>query len=60
LRISHELPPWTDDKETDQKNRALAAAFYKLYPECRDVFAGLAVEAHERGGTHSYRTLIPN
>jgi hypothetical protein len=60
LRIGHELPPWTDDKETDQKNRALAAAFYKLYPECRDVFAGLAVDAHERGGTHSYRTLIPN
>jgi hypothetical protein len=60
LRISQELGPWTDDKDADQKNRALGAAFTKLYPECRDVFAGLAVEAHEAGGKRAYRTLIPN
>lgn len=60
LQISQELPPWTEDKDADSRNRALAGAFAKLYPEYRDVFAGLAVEAHGHGTTLKYRTLIPN
>ena len=60
LRIGQELAPWNDDKEADQKNRDLAAAFAKVYPEYRDVFGGLVVEAHARGSSLTHRTLIPN
>ena len=60
LRIGQELAPWNDDKEADQKNRELAAAFAKIYPEYREVFGGLVVEAYARGSSLTHRTLIPN
>lgn len=60
LRIGQELAPWNNDKEADQKNRELAAAFAKIYPEYREVFGGLVVEAYARGSSLTHRTLIPN
>jgi hypothetical protein len=57
LLIVQELASWANDKDADRQNRELISAFAKAYPEYSDIFAGLAVEARERGGTRSYRTV---
>ena len=60
LLIDHEIAPWVEDKEADRKNRDLLTAFAGVYPEYRDVFAGLVVRAHERGGNRGFGTVDEN
>jgi hypothetical protein len=60
LLIDHEIEPWAENKEADRKNRDLLTAFAGLYPEYRDVFAGLVVRAHERGGNRGFGTVDEN
>jgi len=57
LRIIQLLEPWTDDQDADRQNRDLVAAFLRTHPEYRDAFDGLAVDAVERNGTHTFRTV---
>jgi hypothetical protein len=57
LIITHHPEVWPDDKAVDQRNRELMAAFKQAYPEYADVFAGLIVEAREKAGMRSYRTV---
>lgn len=60
LQVDQEIEPWAEDKEADQKNHDLIAAFARDYPEHRDVFAGLVVRAHERGGNRGFGTVDEN
>ena len=60
LLITQEVGPWKEDKEAGRANVHLIAAFRKAYPEYSDVFAGLIVEARERGGARGYRTVEEN
>jgi hypothetical protein len=60
LLIDHEVEPWAEDKEADRQNRDLITAFARTYPEYKDVFAGLVVRAHERGGSRGYGTVDEN
>ena len=60
LEIDHEIEPWADNKDADKKNRDLIGAFAKAYPEYKDVFAGLVVRAHERGGSRGFGTVDEN
>jgi hypothetical protein len=60
LLVSHEIEPWSEDKEADRKNRDLIAALAKAYPEYKEAFAGLVVRAHERGGNRGFGTVEQN
>jgi len=60
LKIDHEIESWRDDKEADRKNRELIAEFARTYPEYRDAFAGLVVNAHEREGSRGFGTVDEN
>jgi hypothetical protein len=60
LQIDHEIESWRVDKEADAKNREFLSAFDKAYPECRTVFAGIVIRAHERGGTRGFGTVSEN
>jgi hypothetical protein len=60
LVIDHEIEPWAEDKEADRRNRDLIKGFSVAYPEYKDVFAGLVVRAHERGGRRGYGTVDEN
>ena len=60
LQIDHEIEPWADNKEADEKNHDLISAFAKAYPEYKDSFAGLVVRAHERGGSRGFGTVLEN
>ncbi len=57
LQIDHELEPWGSDKEADKRNHELISAFAGAHPEYKDVFSGLVVRAHERGGTRVFGTV---
>jgi hypothetical protein len=60
LNIDQELEPWAADKDADVKNHELISAFAKTYPEYKDVFSGLVVRAHERGGPRGFGTVVEN
>jgi hypothetical protein len=60
LQVDHEIEPWASDKEPDKINHDLISAFAKAYPEYKDVFAGLVVRAHERGGSRGFGTVLEN
>jgi hypothetical protein len=60
LQVDHEIEPWADDKDADKTNHNLISAFAKGYPEYKDVFAGLVVRAHERGGDRGFGTVFEN
>jgi hypothetical protein len=60
LQIDQELEAWAADKDADDKNHALISAFSKAYPEFKDVFSGVVVRAHERGGTRGFGTVVEN
>jgi hypothetical protein len=57
LTIAHEILPWGQDAEADQRNHELIREFRRAFPEYSPVFAGLVVAAHEKGGTRGYRTV---
>ena len=60
LRLDQEIEPWKDGKQADRRNRALIRGFTGAHPEYRDVFAGLIVRAHERGGSREFKTIEGN
>jgi hypothetical protein len=60
LQVDHEIETWADDKDADKINHELISAFARVYPEYRDVFAGLVVRAHERGGSRGFGTVLTN
>jgi hypothetical protein len=57
LRLTHEVAPWRDDQEAEQRNRELMPRFARAFPEYSTVFAGLIAEARERGTNRGYRTI---
>lgn len=60
LVIAHEVDPWKDSREIEQKNQALISTFAKQFPEYSDVFGGLVAEATARGGNNGWRTVKEN
>lgn len=40
LQIDHEVAPWSEDKEVDNLNKTVTAAFAQAYPEYKDAFSG--------------------
>jgi hypothetical protein len=60
LQVDHEIEPWSNDKDADKINNDLISGFAKGYPEYKDVFAGLVVRAHERGGNRGFGTVLEN
>ena len=57
LKIDHEIESWAANREADKKNHDLIAAFANAYPEYKDAFSGLIVNAHERGGSRGFGTV---
>jgi hypothetical protein len=57
LMITQELTQWVDNREAEQRNRALIPIFSRAHPEYADAFGGLVIEAVERGGGRALRTL---
>jgi hypothetical protein len=60
LVIAHEVDPWKDSKEIEEKNQVLIMTFAKRFPEYSDVFGGLVAEATVRGGNNGWRTVQEN
>jgi hypothetical protein len=60
LQIDHQMEPWTDDKQADQRNHELISAFANAHPEYKDVFAGMVVRAHEQNGNRGFGTVAEN
>lgn len=60
LQIDHEIEPWAEDPAADRQNRELLTMFAKSYPEYEEVFAGLVIRAHERGGRRMFGTVVEN
>jgi hypothetical protein len=60
LQVDHEIEPWVNDGEADKINHNFISVFAKAYPEYEDVFAGLVVRAHERGGSRGFGTVFEN
>jgi hypothetical protein len=58
--IDHEIAPWAADADADKKNHELISAFAGAHPEYKDVFSGLVVRAHERGGPRGFGTVVEN
>lgn len=58
--ISQEVSPWKDSREIERTNRSLIKTFAARFPEYQSAFAGLVVEATERGGTNGWRTVMEN
>ena len=56
LTIRHEVPAWTDEQDPARQNRELIAEIPAAFPEYREVFAGLLIEAIEAHGTRLYRS----
>jgi len=57
LSIAHETEPWSKDEQAEQWNQELIRFFSGRFPEYSEVFAGLVVRAHERGGTRGFGTV---
>jgi len=57
LLIAHETEPWSKDEQAEQWNQELIEFFSGRFPEYSDVFAGLVVRAHERGGGRGFGTV---
>jgi hypothetical protein len=60
LVIAHEVDPWKNSREIEQKNQALIRTFAKQFPEYSGVFGGLVAEATARGGNNGWRTVEEN
>jgi len=57
LSIAHETEPWSKDEQAEQWNQELIRFFSGRFPEYSEVFAGLVVRAHERGGSRGFGTV---
>jgi len=57
LLIAHETEPWPKDEQAEQWNQELIKLFSGRFPEYSEVFAGLIVRAHERGGSRGFGTV---
>ncbi|HTW78721.1 MAG TPA: hypothetical protein VME23_04150 [Terracidiphilus sp.] len=57
VMIQHEAPAWPNDKAADELNKKLLAYFKGRFPEYTDLFSGVVVRVHERGGSHGYGTV---
>jgi hypothetical protein len=57
LSIIREAEPWSAAAEPERRNRELIMELQRAFPEYEAVFAGVAVEARERGSRRGYRTL---
>jgi hypothetical protein len=55
--INHETGPWANDKEVDDRNKNLLAYFKRTFPEYRDAFPSIIIQAHERGTTRGFGTV---
>jgi len=60
LIIRQEIQQWVDDKEADNQNHELILVFLKEFPEYKDIFSGLVIEAVEPNGPKGYRTIYEN
>lgn len=60
LIIRQEIDAWKEDKEADSKNRELLAEFTKTFPEYKDVFSGIVIQAVEKDGSRGYGTVVEN
>jgi hypothetical protein len=52
-----EVSPWQKDDDAEKQNRKLLSYFKRQYPDYKDVFTGLIVQAKERGGHRVYGTV---
>lgn len=57
VMIQHEASAWVNDTQADSLNRQLIAYFKGRFPEYSNVFAGIVVRVHERGGNRGYGTV---
>lgn len=57
LRILHEVDHWKSEDEAELQNRELMTHFVARFPEYSHVFAGLVVQARERGGNRMWGTV---
>jgi hypothetical protein len=57
VTISHEVPQIQTESQVDGWNKELLAYFKKRFPEYSDVFAGVAIRAHERGTNRGFGTV---
>ena len=55
--INHEIGPWANDKEVEDRNKNLRAYFKRTFPEYRDVFSSVIIRAHERGTGRGFGTV---
>ena len=55
--VQHEVTRLPNDSQAEALNRKLLAYFKSRFPEYSDVFAGIVVRVHERGGNRVYGTV---
>jgi hypothetical protein len=55
--MAHEVTPWQKDSEAEAENRKLLSYFKRQYPDYKDVFSGLIIQAKERDGTRLFGTI---
>ena len=60
LTIRQEIAVASDDKEYDRQNHVLITAFAKAFPEYKDVFSGLVIEAVTSSNQNGFRTVQEN